>query len=550
VVVVDPVAARAERQRVRGVDERLVDEPRRHREVDPRRAVVGEVGIAVLVDLARHRVPLLVAVVPGRRVAEVALDDQMAHGQHRVVLAVDDPEDGREDALGEVVHERVRPHVARGVGHEAVGEGEDLLPLGSRVARVGLRLPRLRQDQPQPLARLLGVDVRLPVDEIGEAVRPDHAAVVVRALVRQRGHDRRIDGVVLPVDCHLPVRHHVGPRLPARVDVRERLPRQRRRRRHTEDRRDDRDGHLEPAHCPNPLQRVAYVRSAWTRGRPYAAFTTFASGTSPQAAIRPRADDTTVFVRDAGSAGSIEGRHMTAAPAHVTGQRAPRRLVVFLLVVVVLLGAAVAVLVATRGSGTTSATSGVQGSGNAAAETRALPPFTAVELAGANNVDVHVGAKQSVTVHADDNLLDTVVTEVDDGALVVGTEGSFSARSPMRVEVVLPALDTVTLEGSGNIAVYDVHATDLSVAIPGSGRVTASGTTDRLDASVDGSGAAMLQGLGARDVTADVSGSGAIFVDVSGSLDATVSGTGAITYSGSPTHVTKDVTGVGAIVGG
>jgi len=228
----------------------------------------------------------------------------------------------------------------------------------------------------------------------------------------------------------------------------------------------------------------------------------------------------------------------------------PHRLLLYGLVgLVVVLGGAVAILLL-RDSGTTSSSSGVEGSGVAATQVRTVPPFTAVELAGSNNVSVHVGAKQSVTVRADDNLVDSVTTTVQNGTLVVGTEGSFTTKTPMSVDVTVPALVGLTLGGSGNVAIYDVHATDLTIGIPGSGNVTASGTADRLDVSVAGSGAAMLQGLAAGDVTADVSGSGAIFVDVSGTLDATVSGTGAVTYSGSPAHVTKDVTGVGGIVGG
>jgi hypothetical protein len=46
-----------------------------------------------------------------------------------------------------------------------------------------------------------------------------------------------------------------------------------------------------------------------------------------------------------------------------------------------------------------------------------------------------------------------------------------------------------------------------------------------------------------------VSGSGSIFVTATKSLDASVSGSGAILYVGSPKQVTKSVTGSGAITG-
>jgi hypothetical protein len=47
----------------------------------------------------------------------------------------------------------------------------------------------------------------------------------------------------------------------------------------------------------------------------------------------------------------------------------------------------------------------VRGSGVEATQSRDLHSFASVDLAGTNNVAVHVGDKQSVVVHADDNLI-------------------------------------------------------------------------------------------------------------------------------------------------
>ena len=55
--------------------------------------------------------------------------------------------------------------------------------------------------------------------------------------------------------------------------------------------------------------------------------------------------------------------------------------------------------------------------------------------------------------------------------------------------------------------------------------------------------------LVANDVKALVSGSGSIFVTATTSLDASVSGSGAILYAGNPQDVTQNVTGSGAITG-
>lgn len=45
-------------------------------------------------------------------------------------------------------------------------------------------------------------------------------------------------------------------------------------------------------------------------------------------------------------------------------------------------------------------------------QSRSVAPFSAVELAGGNIVTVSVGARQSVVVHAHENMLDHITTRV------------------------------------------------------------------------------------------------------------------------------------------
>jgi hypothetical protein len=186
-----------------------------------------------------------------------------------------------------------------------------------------------------------------------------------------------------------------------------------------------------------------------------------------------------------------------------------------------------------------------------AEQARDVAAFEGVELAGSNNVVIRIGDRQSVVVKADDNLLDHVTTEVHAGNLVIGnTPGSFETKSPMSVEVTVPTISTLTLRGSGNIVAGDLDVDSLDVTLPGSGTLTGSGAATRLDVTVDGFGMVQFSRLVAEDVRAGVGGSGSIFVTATRSLDASVSGSGAILYAGSPQTVAKSVTGTGAITGG
>ena len=64
----------------------------------------------------------------------------------------------------------------------------------------------------------------------------------------------------------------------------------------------------------------------------------------------------------------------------------------------------------------------MQGSGAPATSARALAGFSGIDLAGSNDVTVVAGARHSVVVHADSNLLSHETTQVKAGKLRRGNE--------------------------------------------------------------------------------------------------------------------------------
>ena len=193
---------------------------------------------------------------------------------------------------------------------------------------------------------------------------------------------------------------------------------------------------------------------------------------------------------------------------------------------------------------------GVRGSGVPATQARTVPSFEAIDLTGGSSIRVHVGTRQAVVVHADDNLINRVTTDVRDGVLVVSERGSFSTNLPLSVDVTVSTLAAVRLIGSGTINVEGVTAQSLTAELLGSGLLTVSGTVHRLDATLAGSGNMQLGDLTARSVTATVPGSGRIVVHASHTLNASIPGNGEIVYSGHPKTVNQIVNGSGVILRG
>lgn len=188
-----------------------------------------------------------------------------------------------------------------------------------------------------------------------------------------------------------------------------------------------------------------------------------------------------------------------------------------------------------------------QGSGVAATQTRDVPPFSAVTLAGSNNVVIRIGGRQSVAVGGDIDVLDHITTRVVEDRLVIGTTGNVTSQTPMRVDITVPSLQDLSLDGSGVMVVHGIHTADLTVTLSGSGLIFAGGSVTRLDVTLSGAGDVRLGGLVAQHARAALDGSGRIALTATTSLDASLPGTGTILYGGNPADVTKNVTGEGTI---
>jgi hypothetical protein len=208
--------------------------------------------------------------------------------------------------------------------------------------------------------------------------------------------------------------------------------------------------------------------------------------------------------------------------------------------------ALIVVLLATRDTGTST----VHGSGVVTEQSRVLPPFDSIGHEGEVEVTVRVGGEQSVLVSADDNLLPTVQTIVHQGTLRIATPGSFETASPMTVDVTVPRLEAAIFEGTGALSVDGVDVGTFRLRHTGTGYVRVSGTAERVNARILGTGEADLAGLVARDAFARLVGTGRLTVHATRSLVAALDGTGAIVYVGNPQKVTREITGTGAIVEG
>lgn len=191
----------------------------------------------------------------------------------------------------------------------------------------------------------------------------------------------------------------------------------------------------------------------------------------------------------------------------------------------------------------------VEGSGRVVQQARSVGDFRRVETWGAEQVEVRLGARPSLVIAADDNILPLLSSEVKNGALQIKSKGSYRIRGPIRVWITTPDLDAISTWGSGDVDVSGVNNGRFEMTSYGSGELRATGRTGKLDVDVYGSGSAKLASLDARDVQAAVYGSGSALVRASGELNARVMGSGSVRYVGRPAALRQSRFGSGSIVG-
>jgi hypothetical protein len=170
-----------------------------------------------------------------------------------------------------------------------------------------------------------------------------------------------------------------------------------------------------------------------------------------------------------------------------------------------------------------------------------------------SRVDVRVrhGAQPAVMVHAGRDVIDRVVTQTEGDVLRVAIRdrGIVIGADPLRnvtVDVTLPRLDHVLVDGSADVELGAMRARTLTFRVRGAGSLHARGRVGRLVTDIRGAADARLTRLYARTARISVEGAGGVDVAVSKRLSVFVRGAGDIIYHGDPV-VTRDIRGPGTV---
>lgn len=226
-------------------------------------------------------------------------------------------------------------------------------------------------------------------------------------------------------------------------------------------------------------------------------------------------------------------------------------------------------------------------------EIRELSAFSILDASGSFDVMLEKGSKTEVRVESEKVALENIITAVENNTLKVylkrnSTPWSYTGRimvyiSYQNLEAIkssgsgnvkctsviegnnfrlynsgsgdvwlknirIKSKLTVSNSGSGDVYIERAECDDFYASLSGSGDLKiANGNTEKASFSTNGSGDVSAIGLLAKTVTANTSGSGDVSVFANDNLDAKISGSGDITYKGSPSKVNKRKTGSGDV---
>jgi hypothetical protein len=189
------------------------------------------------------------------------------------------------------------------------------------------------------------------------------------------------------------------------------------------------------------------------------------------------------------------------------------------------------------------------GGGERIIETREVAPFDRLQISESVDVKVVEGDGRHVRVYAGEKVIDRVVTRSNGGVLEIDIEdrGIVIGDDPLgdaRVEVAAEALEGVEVDGAGDVLLEDLDAAQLDLDLTGAADVDATGSVDRLTATIQGPVDADLSRLSVRTATVEVQGPGDAELNVSEELNVTVQGPGDVSYRGNPV-VESEIEGPG-----
>lgn len=198
----------------------------------------------------------------------------------------------------------------------------------------------------------------------------------------------------------------------------------------------------------------------------------------------------------------------------------------------------------------------VVGSGKLVTKNFEFTDFQSVDVSSTFQADISQSDTFSVSITADDNLLDYIKVDKNGTKLSIRFDyrGGYS-RGTLKAKITMPTLESLSISGAstGTVsgfklakpATLDVSgastlngsldADRIDLHASGASKANLSGSANTADLKADGASALNLSDLSIDNASVDLSGASNATISVKSKLDYNLSGASHVTYQGSPT---------------
>jgi hypothetical protein len=218
---------------------------------------------------------------------------------------------------------------------------------------------------------------------------------------------------------------------------------------------------------------------------------------------------------------------------------------------------------------TSSDTITIVGSGNLTTAERSVAGFHSVTTLIPVTINIQYGTEQNLSVTVDDNVVDYIITSVENGTLVITSQVDVNLNQiHLSLDLTMTDLEGITVIGAATIAGdFTLPLDDFYLTVTGAATIVFSLEADQMISSLPGSFTIMLSGqvtkhiinhpgsgyLSAFNLISDttivnLSGAGSEEVYVNDLLDVNISGIGSVYYKGDPDYLDVNITGIGSVI--
>jgi len=136
---------------------------------------------------------------------------------------------------------------------------------------------------------------------------------------------------------------------------------------------------------------------------------------------------------------------------------------------------------------------------------------------------------------------------IEDGTILLDAPPA-SPDTSLEVRIRGPSLESIGINGSGNLILVNIAQKEIAIDIRGSGSVEGSGKVEEMELRIFGSGSAELGELATGDLEVSIFGSGDAEVAPAGDVEVSIFGSGDLRLLTRPRRVSQRIMGSGRVI--